>query len=185
MFLFECRAGSGDREVGIALEDAFLLAIRQKARSRDPCRHTGIAVLAVRAIQVIAAAPKAHFRQVCVDIYIHRLARVEKQRGGLLVWQVAAGMGLSGIKLQPRQLCHDQPLGRCFRIKCKPAGKTRLANPAGAVGLLDITLQVVGKACARNGSGTEAVQVIGRHLAVNQDKTGLLQVLDQGDEADL
>jgi hypothetical protein len=42
------------------------------------------------AIQVVAAATKAHFRQVGVDVHIHGLAGVEEQRGRLLLGQIAA-----------------------------------------------------------------------------------------------
>jgi hypothetical protein len=60
-------------------------------------------------VKMIAAATKTHFRQVCIDMHIHGLARVEEQGRGLLLGQITARVGLSGIKLQTRQLGHDQP----------------------------------------------------------------------------
>jgi hypothetical protein len=102
--------------VGIAFEDAFLLAVGDKPCRRNARRHAGIAVLAMGAIQVIATAPESHFRQVGIDVHIHRLTWIEKQRRRLFFGQVAARMGLSGIKLQSRQLSHDQPSGSTYGI---------------------------------------------------------------------
>jgi hypothetical protein len=62
-------------------------------------------------VKMIATATKTHFRQICIDMHIHGLARVEKQGRGLFIWQIAARVGLSGIELQARQLGHDQPSG--------------------------------------------------------------------------
>ncbi|MNT06565.1 hypothetical protein D3C72_1412360 [compost metagenome] len=48
--------------------------------------------------------------------------------------------------------------------------------------MVQVALQVVGEGRPGNGPGAQAMQVVGRHLAVDQDKAGLLQVLDQGHE---
>ena len=71
----------------------------------------GIALEALRAIEMVATAPKTHLGQIGINLHIHRLTGVEEQRGGLFVRQVAASVRLSGIKLQTRQLGHDEPSG--------------------------------------------------------------------------
>src|SRR5690606_32161054 len=57
--------------------------------------------------------------------------------------------------------------------------------PVGGAGLVQIALQVVCKCLARNGSGTEAVQVLGRHLAIDQNEPPLAQFFHQSGKADL
>src|SRR3979490_2247336 len=101
-----CRS---DLQIGIAFEDAFLLTVGLKLIHGNARRHASIAILAMRAVEMVATASKAHFRQVSVDINVHGLARVEEQRRSLFGGQVAARVGLSGIKLQSRQLGHGQP----------------------------------------------------------------------------
>src|SRR5690606_40602741 len=46
-FLAEIGAGGGDLKVGVAFEDASLLAAGGEAVDRDACRDAGVAVLAV------------------------------------------------------------------------------------------------------------------------------------------
>lgn len=111
VFFGELRLGRADLKVGVALENALLLAIGQKLRHRNARRDAGVAMLAVGPVKVVAATTKAHFRQVCVDMHIHGLARIEEQRRGLLLRQVTARVGLSGIELQTRQLGHESTLG--------------------------------------------------------------------------
>src|SRR5690606_4186517 len=88
----EMRRGAGDLQVRVALEDPPLLAIGGEALDRNAGGNARIAVLAMGAVQVIAAAPETHFRQLGVHARIHGLAGVQKERSGLLTGQVAAWM---------------------------------------------------------------------------------------------
>ncbi len=110
ILLSEHRLGAAHLNVGIALQNALLLSVRYEQVHGDARGHASAAVLAVRAIKMIAAAAKAHVRQVRIDLYVHWLAGVQEQGRRLLLGQVTAGVGLSGIKLQPCQLCHDRRL---------------------------------------------------------------------------
>ncbi|MOA33537.1 hypothetical protein D3C78_1548380 [compost metagenome] len=110
----ETRLCGAHLQVGVAFENAFLLTIGGELPDWNARRYARIAILAMGAIQMVATAPKTHFRQVCIDMHIHGLARVEKQGRGLFLGQIAAGVGLSGIELQTRQLGHDQPSDSAF-----------------------------------------------------------------------
>src|SRR3989344_643902 len=105
------RAHQANLNVLITLKNAPLLAIRAELRGRDARWDAGGATLAVRAIEVVAAATKAHFRKLSINIRIHGLAWVEEQGCRLLIGQIAAGVRLSGIKLQAGQLSHDRLSG--------------------------------------------------------------------------
>ncbi|MOA69772.1 hypothetical protein D3C78_1981470 [compost metagenome] len=48
-----------------------------------------------------------------------------------------------------------------------------------------MTLQVGGEICTGNRSGAEAVQVLRRHLAVDEYEAPGLELFDQGDKTDL
>jgi hypothetical protein len=63
-------------------------------------RNTGVAMCAMRAIDVAAAAPKAQLREVAIEFLVNRLARIDKQGGGFLVLQIAAAMGVGGVHLE-------------------------------------------------------------------------------------
>ena len=62
-----------------------------------PRRHAGVATAAMRPVQVVAAASKAHDGQLRVEIDGNRLTRINEEGGGLLFSQVTAGMGKSCI----------------------------------------------------------------------------------------
>jgi len=57
----------------------------------------------VGAVEVIAATPEAHLGEFRVHLRVHRLARVEEQRGCLFIGQIAARMGLCGVELEASQ----------------------------------------------------------------------------------
>jgi len=71
----------------------------------------------MRAIEVVAAAAKAHFREFGVDQHVHGLTGVEKQGGGLFFGQIAARMRLGGVELQAGQLGHGGvSVKPCLRV---------------------------------------------------------------------
>nr|GFB95709.1 hypothetical protein [Tanacetum cinerariifolium] len=86
----EMRFDAGHFQVDVALENTFLLAIRHEQPDRNSRRHAGTAILAVRTVQMIATAAKPHVREIGIDLNIHRLAGVEKQRCGLFLGQAAS-----------------------------------------------------------------------------------------------
>src|SRR3989338_1679495 len=107
----KCRAHQAYLNVLVALKDAPLLAIRAELRGRNARRDASRAALTMWAIEVVAAAAKAHFRKLSVNIRIHGLAGVDEQGCGLLIGQIAARVRLSGVKLQAGQLSHDRLSG--------------------------------------------------------------------------
>ncbi|MCY1181458.1 hypothetical protein D9M73_219610 [compost metagenome] len=111
VFFVEAGLGWTYLQIHVALEDAFLLPVGRELSHGNARRNAGIAILAMRPIEMIATATKPHLRQVCIDMHIHGLARVEEQGCGLLLRQITARVRLSGIELQSRQLGHDQPSG--------------------------------------------------------------------------
>src|SRR5471032_997766 len=133
---------------------------------------------------MIATAAKTHVGKIRVNLYVHGLTGIKEQRRRLLLRQVAAGMGLSGIKLKPRQICHDQPSKKpLVRVYVRLHDSPR--QPVGVIGLVQVLAQVIGEAGPWYGAGAEAVQMTGGHLAVDQHETPCPQVLDQRGKTDL
>jgi hypothetical protein len=54
----------------------------------------------MRAVYMVSRAPETQYRELAVELLIHCLPRVDKQRGGLLLLQVAAGMRVGRIDLE-------------------------------------------------------------------------------------
>jgi hypothetical protein len=103
VFLGKRGADIFDGKVRVALQYSFLLAVEFDTSGRDTGRYACRAALAVGTVQVVTAATKSHFGEFGINLYIHGLARVEKQRGGLFVRQITARMWLGGVELETSQ----------------------------------------------------------------------------------
>jgi hypothetical protein len=49
---------------------------------------------------MMATAPETKQGQLAVKIFVHLLARIDKQGGGLLIAQVTAAVGIGGVHLE-------------------------------------------------------------------------------------
>lgn len=184
VLLVEARSLADHLQFRIALEDAPLLAVRAEAGDRYARGDAGGAMLAVRTIEMVAAAAEADLRQRGVQLRVHGLAGIEEQGGCLLLGQVAARVRLRRVELQSGEFGHGE-LQQGPISKFMPGTETRLKIQVAGRRLVAIALQVVGEFPPADGAGAQAVQVAGRHLAVDEDEAGVAQMADQRDEADL
>ena len=87
-------------QILVALQCAALGAGGFKQIHRDARGYTGLAVAAMWPIDMVATAAKAEHREVAVQGLVDLLAWIDKQGGGLLVFQVATTMGIGGVHLE-------------------------------------------------------------------------------------
>ena len=96
---------------------APLAAGGDELRCIDPHRRTGLAAVAIRSIGKNAAASKTVFNQLGVNVSVNQVRRRGNLRARLPVFQIAARVGRSGIKLQSGkrqilEMCHESSEGQ-------------------------------------------------------------------------
>ncbi|CFP67681.1 Uncharacterised protein [Bordetella pertussis] len=84
----------------VAAPGAALRAVGLEAGRIDAHRHAGVAIVAMGPVGEQAAAAKALFHQLRVRAGVDQVPGRRHLRTRLPAWQVAAGVGGSGIKLQ-------------------------------------------------------------------------------------
>jgi hypothetical protein len=87
-------------QVLIALQDSSLPAPGCEFSYRDASGNAGIAMRAVRSIDMIAAAAETQYRKFTVEFLVDRLSRIDEQGSGFLVIQVAAAVGVGSVYLE-------------------------------------------------------------------------------------
>lgn len=144
VLLVEARSLADHLQFRIALEDAPLLAVRAEVGDRYARGDAGGAMLAVRTIEMVAAAAEADLRQRGVQLRVHGLAGIEEQGGCLLLGQVAARVRLRRVELQSGEFGHGE-LQQGPISKFMPGTETRLKIQVAGRRLVAIALQVVGE----------------------------------------
>ncbi|MNE42392.1 hypothetical protein D3C80_1365150 [compost metagenome] len=121
VLLGEGRAPLEYFEVAVAFDDALLLAVGLERGDRNARGDAGSAVLAVGAVEMFAATPEADLGKRGIKLGVHGLARIEEQRGGLFLGQVAAWMRLCGVELEAGQFGHvSTPAETLWQVYARP-----------------------------------------------------------------
>ena len=102
-------------QMSVIAQHAPLGAIRLERRDRNPDRHAGAAVVAIRAVREGAAAPKAQPDELAVDAGVDQVAGRGDLRARRAVGKVAAGIRRRRVELQRSQrkiveLAHRMPV---------------------------------------------------------------------------
>ena len=95
-----------DRQIAVALDQPAVTTAGPEIRHPHPGRDAGLAALAVRPVEVIAAAAEPEARQFAVEPGIQGRLRIDEQRGRLPALQITAGVGGGAEKTQFGQIAH-------------------------------------------------------------------------------